>query len=361
MATDRRLLLKAAAALAIGIPLRVFAGHGTQRLLSCRSNTAGEHFATLFDSTGRVISNPRLPARGHGFAVSHDRRSAVVFARRPGEFMQLLSLPEGRPAATLHAAPGRHFYGHGVFSVDDRLLYATENDYATGNGRIGVYDTTDGYRRIGELDSLGIGPHELRLLSDGRTLVVANGGIRTHPDTPRAKLNLDTMRASLTFLDAADGRLRAQYPTPLQWQRLSIRHIDIAADDRVALVMQYEGPRSDRPPLVALARRDAAVQWLEAPPEVQRRMRNYCGSVAFYADGSGFAVSSPRGGLVTCWSADGRFVDAFDQDDVCGLAASGDELWCSDGRGRLSVGRIGDSRRAQSFDDSHWDNHLAVL
>ena len=46
---------------------------------------------------------------------------------------------------------------------------------------IGVRDAQDGYRQIGELPSDGIGPHEATLMPDGKTLVVANGGIRTHP------------------------------------------------------------------------------------------------------------------------------------------------------------------------------------
>jgi hypothetical protein len=55
---------------------------------------------------------------------------------------------------------------------------------------IGVRDASAGYRHIGELPSHGIGPHDLALLSDERTLVVANGGIRTHPDRRREELNL---------------------------------------------------------------------------------------------------------------------------------------------------------------------------
>ena len=45
-----------------------------------------------------------------------------------------------------------------------------------------------GTSRIGELASFGVGPHEVVLMPDGATLVVANGGIRTHPDRDRAKL-----------------------------------------------------------------------------------------------------------------------------------------------------------------------------
>ena len=44
---------------------------------------------------------------------------------------------------------------------------------------------------------------------DGETLVVANGGIATHPDLPRVKLNLPTMAPSLCFVDRRSGALQA--------------------------------------------------------------------------------------------------------------------------------------------------------
>ncbi len=105
----------------------------------------------------------------------------------------------------------RHFYGHGVFSRDGRLLYATEHDNETRAGLIGVYNATGGYKRIGEMPTYGIGPHEVILLSDGKTLAVANGGIETHIETGREKLNLSSMQPSLAFIDSTNGRLISQH------------------------------------------------------------------------------------------------------------------------------------------------------
>ena len=59
-------------------------------------------------------------------------------------------------------------------------------------------DATDDYRQVGELPAHGVGPHEVVLMPDGKTLAVANGGIRTHPDRDRVPLNLDSMQPSLT-------------------------------------------------------------------------------------------------------------------------------------------------------------------
>ena len=59
---------------------------------------------------------------------------AVVFARQPGTFAVVFD-PSGREApVTIPSIEGRHFFGHGVFSPDGKLLYATENDFDAARG-----------------------------------------------------------------------------------------------------------------------------------------------------------------------------------------------------------------------------------
>lgn len=360
----RREFLRALAALATLGPLPLLANAGAQRLMSCRTvraATGRRHLASLFSSDGQALWDVSLPARGHGIALSHDGRHAVICARRPGDFLVVIDLAARQVLGKVGAAAGRHYYGHAVFSADDQILYATENAYQSGDGRIGIYDAGAGFTRVGELPSHGIGPHELCLHPDGETLVVANGGIRTHPDRPRAKLNLDSMRSTLTYLDRHDGRLLHAFGPPPEWPRLGIRHIAVAADGQVAMALQFEGARDRRPPLVGVQRGDDAAHWLTAPDRVQTQMRNYCGSVAFAADGASFAVSSPRGGLVTRWSRDGDYLGAFSQTDVCGLAADRRALWASDGHGGLSAWQGERRMDERTFDDSAWDNHLVIV
>jgi hypothetical protein len=81
-------------------------------------------------------------------------------------------------------------------------LLLTSEVMAQGSaGRTGLWDTSI-CRRIGEWDSGGIGPQDIRRLSNGRILV-AKGGIQTDP-SDRAKLNLATMRSNLTVLSATE-------------------------------------------------------------------------------------------------------------------------------------------------------------
>ena len=244
---DRRQLLLAGGTLIAGLALRAGRARGTEGALfvSCRIDAEEGHHVTGIDARGHVRFDLPLPERGHGVAFRPDTDEGVVFARRPGRFAVAFDPVAGVALRRIDAAAGRHFYGHGAFSPDGRYLFTTENDYETGRGVLGVRDATDGYRQIGELSSFGVGPHEMLLMPDGATLVVANGGILTHPERDRAKLNLDSMAPSLAYLDLADGKLRDDYRLAETYHQLSIRHIAVLGTGGIAIAMQYEGDIRD--------------------------------------------------------------------------------------------------------------------
>ena len=177
-----------------------------------------------------------------------------MFARRPGTFAAVFEPATGLVVRRFDTPPDRHFYGHGVFEPTGRVLVATENDTRRGQGVLGLYDAADGYRRIGELPAHGIGPHDIALLPDGRTLAVANGGILTLPETGRDKLNLDSMRPSLNRIELASGRLLDEGRLPDRLHRLSIRHLAQAEGGLIAAGLQWEGEPGDLVPLVAIDR-----------------------------------------------------------------------------------------------------------
>jgi hypothetical protein len=220
---------------------------------------------------------------------------------------------------------------------------------------------------VNEFPAYGIGPHDLRLLSDGRTLVVANGGILTHPDSGRAKLNLATMSPSLTYIDSQSGALLEEQKLPDKWHQNSIRHLGLSTDDTVCFIMQYQGSRRHRPPLVGLHRRGEAIKLGTAPEAVQAQMKNYCGSAVADNTGRWFAVSSPRGNLITFWDADtAEFAGHFEVADGCGIACGeqpGEYLFSS-GQGdvvryQMGVGKVETLPLAGL--GARWDNHMASL
>lgn len=290
----------------------------------------------------------------------------MLFARRPGVFALVIDLSRGIVSTEFSTPENRHFYGHGVFSGDGRLLYATENDFEGEHGVIGIYDATDGYRRVGELASHGIGPHDVRLLSDGNTLVVANGGILTRTDLPRVKLNLPTTSPSLCCVDRRDGTLLQKFRFENALRQLSIRHLALGKNDTVAVAMQYEDPASDLVPLVALlGSATGGLRPLKGPTKALRAMKQYCGSVVFDKSGRTIAISAPRGNLVTFWDADtGRYIASVRVADCGGIAPceKPGQYLASSGRGGVFALDLR-SRFARPLDGSfhgtgRWDNHL---
>ena len=130
-------------------------------LLSCRSDLDGHHWFSAITPDGDRGMDYALPARGHGMAIHPRRPHCAVFARRPGDFIEVVDLESATMVQRVTSPPDRHFYGHGVYHRGGSLLFVGENDFDRGVGRIGIYAADDHYRRIGELPSHGIGPHEL--------------------------------------------------------------------------------------------------------------------------------------------------------------------------------------------------------
>ena len=369
MEISRRSMLAALAAAvpALALPRAGRAGAVRRLYLSARGDAAGGYRATGI-AGGGVAFDIALPARGHSMALHPDGAQAVYFGRRPGAFALVVDIAKGHSMRMVDAAAGRWFNGHGVFAADGARLFATETVGGTGDGMVGVYDPADGYRRVGEWRSGGLDPHDIRLLSDGRTLVVANGGILRHEDAPRAILNLDTMAPSLAYLDARDGTPLAAAALPPALRQLSIRHLAVAPGDRVAVAMQYEGPEGDAVPLVATHRPGAAaIRPIATPAEAIRGMRQYCGSAAMDPSGRILGVTSPRGGLALFWDVrDDRHAGAYRMADCCGIApgegAGGFLL--SNGYGEMMpydalTGRAGGA--GAPIEGAKWDNHMLAV
>lgn len=312
---------------------------------------------------GRPVFEVPLPARGHAAAAHPSRALAVAFARRPGVFALVVDCAAGAVAARLAAPAGRHFYGHGAFDAEGRTLFTTENAFDDGAGVIGVWDAEDGFRRIGEFSSGGVGPHEIVWDPAGGRLVVGNGGLRTHPDSGRAKLNLETMRPNLAHLDPLTGALADVVEPPSDRRRLSLRHLSARADGLIAVAAQWQGDPYDAPPLLMTHRAgDPDLRAFHEPVEDAVALRGHAGSVAWSGDGAAVAVTAPRGGRALIWSSDGedaprRILRA----EICGAAAAGDGFLLSDGHGGLERRSTQGATLTRSTADVAWDNHLVAL
>jgi hypothetical protein len=363
MEFDRRALLVslASSAAMLALPASAASAFESECFAASRRDDRGNFSAARF-TLGGDMQTVELPGRGHDIALKPDGSEWVAFARRPGRFGVAIPVAS-RPPVWFASKPGRHFFGHGVYAADGKLLYATENDYERAAGMIGVRDATNGYRQIGEFPAHGMEPHDIALLGDGRTMVIANGGIQTHPDRGADELNLAEMQPSLVYVDVTTGDLLEEHRLAPALHQLSIRHLAVAADDSMVFGCQYRGPEEDAPALIGFHRRGETPVIAEAPGATQTGLRNYIGSVAADWSGGIVAASAPKGGLVTYWDVAGRhYLGACDLSDGCGLAPThrSASFLLTSGEGWLVTAEASGAMSRQAS-DFQWDNHAILV
>ncbi|PID61353.1 MAG: hypothetical protein CSB44_07475 [Gammaproteobacteria bacterium] len=280
------------------------------------SDEAGRarHQVSAFRRDGDEIFRFALPDKAHGFAVDPTSTRVVSLPTLPGTRAPVLDR-RGRHLGTLHALPGHHFNGHGVYNHDGSTIYTTQNQSRDATGLIAEYDAVSHQLRR-YIPTGGIGPHDLRLSNDGRTLFVAGGGIETRPATGKRELNINTMHSELVLIDVLQGRIRARYELPVP--KLSIRHLDVSPGNRVLICCQYKG-ESEMPPLVAVLDEKGTLHVPDIPDDALWQMKNYTACGRFVGEDIA-VVSCPRGNRMTIWDLHNmRYVAALDIDDVGGV------------------------------------------
>lgn len=291
-------------------------------LLSAFEDVRGDQYVGGLTLDTRRVFGARVPMRAHGCAVDpRDPQRVIFFARRPGTQAFELRRDTRKVRTILQTPSGRHLAGHGVFSADGQWLFTPEHDYERARGVVSVRDVRD-FRIAAEIDTQGIDPHEVAWLPDRRSLLVANGGIMTHPRTFRRKLNIPTMDPSLCVIDATTGRCNEQMRLPDHL--LSIRHLAVAADGTAAVGLQYEGEPADAPGIVALYSPRAGLALLQAPDAERSRFHGYVASVTVSTGQQLIAAACPYGHGLACWSLRDRtylgFVPAAETYGVSRLA-----------------------------------------
>ncbi|MGQ7249430.1 DUF1513 domain-containing protein [Halomonas sp. V046] len=292
----------------------------TAWLFSAADGEDGSHHLAAIRRDGEGHFLLPAPERCHGGCLRPGKAQAVLFARRPGRQFHVLSPDTERCLVSVDAGAGYHFYGHGVFDPSGRWLYVTAQRLSDAMGLVRVYDAdaTAGYRLVHDIALDGIGPHEIRLMPDGDTLAVALGGIRTHPDSGRVKLNLDTMDPALLLVDRHSGKILSRH-RPSHHQ-LSCRHLDVADDGSIVAGYQFQGPEWEtQHPLIARLSPDGDFEEISLPAPHQARLAQYTASVALSRNGRLALITAPRGGRVLLLEpGTGKIIASPRLDDAAG-------------------------------------------
>lgn len=328
----------------------------------------GECSVLCLDHQGEVLTEHSIASRGHSFALSSDGHIAAI-ARRPADFCLILN-ENGKKISQFESIDNRHFYGHGVYDTDGDFLYLTENDYeAQGTrGMIGVYDVRNAYQRVGEYESGGIGPHQISLSADGVTLIVANGGIETHPESGRKKHNVASMKPSVSFIDRKTGSLMSNVELAPEYSTNSIRHMAVSSNGSVYVALQQQSANVRSCLLASVPVQTKSLTKIPLPVEYEQLLAGYVGDICLDSSEQYLAFSSPYGNCVVILDLSSSDFKVTKIDDVCGLTSGGGvgEFVASSGDGNLyliAAGMPGANISVQKI-QSHtvsWDNHIKFI
>lgn len=268
---------------------------------------------------------------GHGMAADPLEPRRVILFEKNGEGACELDLEARRVVRPLATHDERLFYGHGAFSPDGRLLYATES--LLSDAFRGVIVVRDGrtLEELGTFPSYGMRPHDCVLRDEGRTLVVTNGGGRG---------TTDEEAPCVTYVDVPSQRLleRVAIPSP----ELNAGHLALSErGDLVVVSAAAGGVGRDGLGAASIRPAGGALAILEEPVAVTGRMRGEALSVAIHEPSGVVGVTSPFGSLVTFWDLRrSRLVRTLELAEPRGIALSldGSRFLVSYGRSASLLG-----------------------
>ncbi len=289
----------------------------TQLLLSACTDNNNEHYIAASTIEGEFYYRIPIPERAHDSLYNVKNHHAVYFGRRPSQNIYIIDVINKSLVKTITASEYRHFYGHGVLDNTMQYLYVTENNYKEGKGCIGVYDVNEGYRKVNEFDSDGIGPHQLLLLPDNKTLVVANGGLLKHPSQSKKILNREGFNSCLSYIDTQTGKLLGRYHCA--FPKNSLRHMAVNTEGKIFVGAQSY---ADDPtiPLVFSHQGENILTPFKAEEFIWQAHQQYTGSLA--VNKNTLAVTSPRGNMISFWDINNNiFLSKNNHNDIAGLLA----------------------------------------
>ena len=324
-------------------------------------NNAGKFYISGINSNGSEKFRLALPEMPHGFAPHPNNDLLVILPGLTGTKLNVINSKTAKKVAETRIRKDRHFNGHAVFSPDGKWLFTTENIIDSSEGVIGVYETKN-FSFVRELPAYGLGPHGIDILSDGTTLVIASGGLRTRLDSGKYYFDLNSMRSSVNYIDANSGKLLNRIDMPVH--RLSIRQAIVFDNDKTLVVCQYKG-RREMPYLVGIQQGGGAIEMLPIDEDSLWLMNGYVGHVTIA--GNIAAVSSPRGKGMGFWDLKQKtFMGSVKINDVSGVqpikgyndfiaSANTGELY------HINAKKLTATLLNNMGDDVKWTNHMIKI
>jgi hypothetical protein len=229
---------------------------------------------------------------GHGITVDPENPEVISIFEKRGKGACEINLKAGAVTRTIHTAPNRQFYGHGAYSPCGDTLYSTETIMDEGHAGVIAIRDAGTHDYLGEFPSYGASPHDCRLIDNGATMVITNGGGKLSGSAP-----------CISYVDVKTERLleKLEFDTP----NINAGHLDITCSGDLAVISaQREGLPDLTAGGISLKPVRGELRTLRHPAHIVERLLGETLSVCIHEESGIVAATTPAANLVTLWELD---------------------------------------------------------
>lgn len=226
----------------------------------------------------------------HGIVVDPNNHQRLMLFQKKGPGACEINMQAGKMTRSLNPKQGCHFYGHGAFSTDGSVIYATETYLDSQQGTITIRDAKN-LKILGEFPTHGANPHDCHLFDGGRQMAITNAGG-----------NIGSGEApAVTYVDVNNGQLLERIE--LGHQRINTGHLLLTSKlDLVVVSAPRDGLPTTNPGGVSMRPVGKEMKTMMEPGTVVDQMLGESLSVAVHEPSRTVAVTNPDANLITFWN-----------------------------------------------------------
>lgn len=258
------------------------------------------------------VNTIKLDFFAHGVSPNPLQPTRAALFQKQGPGACEIDLVDKTVVRAITTAADRRFYGHGAYSPDGSILYATETIMSSPDlkGIVAVRDARS-HDYLGEFPSYGAQPHDCQLIDDGKIMAVTNGGLHFgHASTGR-----------VSFVEIATQKLVDQ--VIIDSEEKNAGHLFISPKGHLAIVSAERDGLDEKTFTGGITLRPAGgeAKLLWEPVDLLAKMIGETLSV-YINDADGIvAATTPAANLVTFWDIhSGELVKSLNVPDPRGIA-----------------------------------------
>ena len=261
-----------------------------------------------------------IPFRGHGVLKHPNHSRAVLVMEKGGDKCAEIDLVKRKVSKIIKADEHSIFYGHGCFSSDGSKLYTSEHNKETRHGSIRIRNGKT-YEPIGEISSYGFQPHDMMLIDEGQTVVIAN-----HGKSYRRGDQVGEQKTCVAFIDLKSGHLIKKLTA--EGHGFELSHLFLSPEGQLIVgSLHPPGSKVDGNCAVFVAEKDS-LQKLPLPPDIQNRLKDQCFGMAIHKESGTLAVTCAKSNVAVFWNYREKiFLKSLESLEPYGIVVSGDRKY----------------------------------